>query len=83
MSLKKLKFQGKAVEVALNSKDENFSVWISSKNSALGLMRLLWLPAALSVIHKETKSLFLNTLTGWIFVRNFVCFASDVEYFND
>jgi hypothetical protein len=35
VSLKKWKSQGKAVEVTLNSKEEEF-VWITSKNSASG-----------------------------------------------
>ncbi len=40
MSLKKYKSQGKAVKVTGNSKEENSSdfVWISSKDSASGLL---------------------------------------------
>jgi hypothetical protein len=34
MRLKKLKSQGKAVEVTLNSKEENSFVWILSTNLA-------------------------------------------------
>ncbi len=38
MSLKKYKFLGKAAEVTVNSKEENFFSGFSSKNSASGLL---------------------------------------------